>query len=353
MAKLEFSGPLRHRLRSFLALNRIAISVYARHLFARRIAPDWSAEMEIGILFWRHQFTRAMAQSDMRTGRDIFNSLLTLTDDTYEITQHPYSAPNGHWFIPKTRTTNKVLLYFHGGGYTFDGPVSTRFGAMLAHHTGARVFMPRYRLTPEHPHPAQAQDARSAWDFLRHSHDAQNLIVIGDSAGGHMALTLIKDLKGRDQPALCIALCPWTDIGKRGDSMQSNNHYDLVQGWMAIRFGQWLNPNATYPHEDLSPIHWDFSGLAPIYIQVGGREMLRDMITDFAHAQTEGGASVLMDLWADMPHDFQAYDSFQASSIQALARLRDIVHSLDQGSPHLQPLPQVTQVAAGCFSTGG
>lgn len=353
MPNFVFSGSLFNRLRSFGTLNRIALGVYARHACGRKIAPDWDANMEIGILFWRHQFTTAMNSPNIKTGRAIYDSLHVLPDESYAVNMRVQDTPKGRWIEPKSVTVDMTLLYLHGGGYTFSGAVSQNHAAMLAHHTGARVFMPTYRLTPEHPHPAQAQDALSAWDFLRHNVRAEKLCVIGDSAGGHMALTLLKSLRdrGSEQPALCVGLCPWTDIGERGDSLQTNDRYDLVQGWMALRFGEWLDPKGTFGREALSPINWDFSGLAPLYLQAGGRENLRDMIVDFAHVQSKHGASVMLDLWADMPHNFQAGDSLHASSAQSLKRIKAIIQAVDTGDVMPAPLSVVTQVAQGVFSS--
>jgi len=142
---------------------------------------------------------------------------------------------------------------------------------MLAHHSKLPLFFPHYRLTPEHPHPAQAEDALAAWRYVTARTPAERVIVIGDSAGGHMALTLLQTLKaqGLPQPALCIGLCPWTDIGERGDSLHGNDKYDLVQGWMALQFGEWHEPGNKFGRQVLSPIHPDFSDLAPIYLPAG------------------------------------------------------------------------------------
>jgi acetyl esterase/lipase len=198
---------------------------------------------------------------------------------------------------------------------------------MLAANTGLHLFMPHYRLTPEHPHPAQAEDALEAWAYLTLTHGPKEIVVLGDSAGGHMALTLLQDLKRQNvaQPALCIGLCPWTDIGNRGQSLTENNRYDLVQGWMALKFGEWLDPGGQFGRQALSPICQDFSGTAPIYLQAGGREILRDMIVEFAEVQKANGAQIVLDVWPDMPHNFQAYDGLKQSSTEALHKIRNAI----------------------------
>lgn len=344
MVKLTFSGPLSLRLRSFAKLSQIATKVYLRHAFNKRIAPDWDANTEIGIRFVRHQFTAAMTHQDIAKGRLLFDSVQTETDDQYDVTTEPSTNPMGTWYHPKTIRTETKLLYLHGGGYTFHGGVSDRFAAMLAHHTGNVLFAPHYRLTPEHPHPAQAEDALEAWTYMTRKTAPKNIVTIGDSAGGHMALMLLQTLRkeGLDQPALCIGLCPWTDIGERGASLRDNDRYDLVQGWMALKFGEWLDPGNKFGRETLSPIFQDFSGLAPIYLQAGGREMLRDMIVEFAQIQRSKGADVTLDLWSDMPHVFQAYDSLTESSSMALNRIATVIKARAENNTHFQSLEEIT-----------
>jgi monoterpene epsilon-lactone hydrolase len=351
MPVIRFKGPLKHRVLSMIALNRAVVSTSVRRLFGQRMEPSWSLSVEIGIRFWRAQFTRAMAQADMATGRAIFDSLVTETDDVYDVLTEHTGTPEGCWYRPRHVKSKATLLYLHGGGYAFDGPVSARFAAMLAHHCQAALFMPRYRLTPEHPHPAQADDAVTAWQYLCQTRAAHEIVVIGDSAGGHMALMLLQSLKARGlaQPALCVGLCPWTDIGARGDSLTAHDRFDLVQGWMAVRFGDWLDPDRAFGRSELSPIAYDFTGLAPLYLQAGGREVLHDMICEFADQQAARDVDVMLDVWPDMPHDFQAYDSMKASSVAALERIRLVVDAHMEGRA-VMARSDATRVASGRFA---
>jgi epsilon-lactone hydrolase len=351
MAKVKFSGPISLRIASLAVLSKIAISTLVQHAFGKRMASDWDANFETGIRFWRHQFTSAMHQSDIARGRLIFDSLQTETDHAYAVTANQSNLPKGTWYIPDKRRSDATILYLHGGGYTFHGAMSKRFAAMLAHHCGAPLFAPDYRLTPEHPHPAQAEDALAAWRYVADQTPVEKLVVIGDSAGGHMALMLLQNLRLEDlpQPALCIGLCPWTDIGERGASLHANDQYDLVQGWMALRFGTWLDPGGHFGREALSPVSHSYKNLAPVYLQAGGREVLGDMIRDFADDQAKLGADILLDIWPDMPHDFQAFDSDQASSNEALSRIRCAVEKFVDGVGTFAAGPN-SAASAGIFA---
>lgn len=167
-----------------------------------------------------------------------------------------------------------------------------------------------------------------------------------------MALSLLLNLRtlGLPQPALCIGLCPWTDIGERGASLHGNDHFDLVQGWMALRFGEWLDPDGRYGRSALSPIFHSFRGLAPIYLQAGGREVLRDMIADFAMVQTAHGADILLDVWPDMPHVFQTFNSLKPSSREAIERIRAAVAHFVDGNGGFSPVER-TEWSFGAFGT--
>jgi acetyl esterase/lipase len=351
------------RLSSLLALGKIGAMVYARRAFGRRLEPTWDAELEIAVLFFRRQFTKGMTHSKITKGRQAFDSLLSETKDVYDVTVESCDQPKGHWIIPKKIRSNATLLYLHGGGYTFYGAVNKRFIAMVAHHCGARAFAPDYRLTPEHPHPAQAEDALAAWRYVTTFTPPENVVLVGDSAGGHMALTLLQNLKkeGLPQPALCIGLCPWTDVGERGASLYGNNRWDLIQGWMMKQFSEWLNPGGRFDRAEISPIAHNYKGLAPIYLQAGHREVMCDMISDFAQKQVEHGADVLLDVWPHMPHEFQAFDLLNPSATDALERIGLAIDAfvdkkmvfargpntvLEHGVFSTQPKAQVRQVEA-------
>ena len=327
MARIKMEGPLALRLSSFWALNSIALSTYLRRLFGKQMAPDWSADLEIGVRFYRRQFTKALTCGDAAKGRMILNSLQTETSDVYNVDVREVSEPKGKWYQPHEKKTDATVLYFHGGGYSFYGGMSHRFGAMLAHHIGAPVFAVDYRLTPEHPYPAQSDDALAAWGYLTETLAPKKLVVVGDSAGAHMALMLLQDLKAinRAQPAGAIAMSPWTDIGDSGPHLHANDPTDLVQGWMAVQFGTWLNPQGEAMRAKLSPIAHDYQNCAPIYLQVGGREIFHETSLEFAETQKKNGANLMLDVWPSMPHDFQLFDSTQVASSEALLRISEAV----------------------------
>ncbi len=327
MPKTTLQGRLPHRLRSLATLIGTTADVLARRAIGRPLVPEWNIGFEIGTLFVRRQFNRAFAMADIAEARAWFDSLYMVVEPQLPVDVRPAGPhePAGDWFVPHGPRSALTLLYFHGGGYAYYAAVSRHFIAMLAHKLQVSIFAPNYRLTPEHPHPAQLDDGLAAYrHLLQAGVDPRNLVVGGDSAGGHLALMLVASLHaaGLSQPAMALALSPWTDIGRRGESQFGNDRYDMVQGYQTLKYGAWLKGDTGLDDEALSPMHQEYDKSCPIYIQAGGKEILVDMIRDFARTLAQQSARVRLDVWEHMTHEFHAYGDTLPQSRQALAALR-------------------------------
>ena len=326
MTKMIFQGSKRHQIRSFVTLWRTVFGVLLRRAIGKPLVREWPIDFEMGTLFIRRQFNHAFSLTDINEGRAYFDSLVTMAQDVVEVDIVPSSAgePKGDWFIPKGHSSALTMLYLHGGGYTFYLEVTKRWIALLAQKLQMPIFAVDYRLTPEHAHPAQLEDSLSAYrHLLENGVKPSKLVVCGDSAGGHLLLMTLSKLAEHDlpQPALGIGISPWTDIGQRGASQFGNDQYDMVQGYQTLKYGQWLKGNSAYSEQELSPIDQDFSHCAPIYLQAGGKEILVDMIRDFAHMQKEKGVAVRLDVWPHMTHEFHAYGDTLPQSCEAIQML--------------------------------
>ena len=83
--------------------------------------------------------------------------------------------------------TDSVLLWFHGGGYSIGSAAGyTEFASALSAACGVTVIVPDYRLAPEHPFPAAADDAVTVADWVAGAYGEH--AIGGDSAGSALAL---------------------------------------------------------------------------------------------------------------------------------------------------------------------
>ncbi|TSD89379.1 alpha/beta hydrolase [Mycobacterium sp. KBS0706] len=97
----------------------------------------------------------------------------------------------GLLFTPPDPAPGVAIVYFHGGGFVAGSPATHRgVTAWLAKLTGMRVLSGRYRLAPEHPFPAQRDDAVAALAAI----GGDRLILAGDSAGACVALWGLRGL---------------------------------------------------------------------------------------------------------------------------------------------------------------
>ena len=98
------------------------------------------------------------------------------------------------------------------GGFVV-GSVKTRrmFTGYLADRLGYNVAAPEYRLAPEHPFPAAPQDCFAAYRVLLNQYAPKRIVLLGESAGGNLVLSVLLQIKDAGLPmpaaALCIAPC--------------------------------------------------------------------------------------------------------------------------------------------------
>lgn len=175
---------------------------------------------------------------------------------------------------------SRVILYLHGGAFFMGSPASYRNRAMrLSYRCRAEVFVPAYRLAPEHPYPAALDDALTAWKVVKSLRPNVRLFIAGDSAGGGLGLSLLVRLRdlGLRMPNGAVLLSPWTDLTVSGASVDGNHGKDL---WFTRKH---LEIWASYDvkHADarspyVSPVFADLSELPSLLLLVGENELLLD-----------------------------------------------------------------------------
>lgn len=203
-----------------------------------------------------------------------------------------------------------ILLHCHGGGYSTGSRIYARtLTAKLAESTSMDVLCFDYRLAPEHPYPAAAEDAMKVWNYLMLlGYGARDIILTGDSAGGNLALSLTLKLKqeGRLLPRGLVLMSPWTDLTSSGQSFESKAELDPVLNKAYIdRMVEAYAGGQELKNPLVSPLFGDFEGFPPAYIQVGENEILLSDSQRLHQAFVDANVSVRMDMYPGMWHVFQ------------------------------------------------
>ena len=185
--------------------------------------------------------------------------------------------------------SERIILYFHGGGYAMGSPES-HYGLIsyLADITKTTIFVPDYRLGPEHKYPSQLEDGMKSYEFLINNlgYEPNQIALSGDSAGGNLALITLLKLKKENKPlpnSLAL-LSPWADPAGKGESYNLEMaDRDILLGPMMKKI--WNSDDELYnfylkdedvdmDNELIFPLKGDYTNCPPIMIQVGTEELL-------------------------------------------------------------------------------
>jgi acetyl esterase/lipase len=221
---------------------------------------------------------------------------------------------------------NRHVLYLHGGAYRLGAPSTYRhFTWRIASAAQARVLVVDYRLAPEHPFPAALEDAVSYYCWLlAEGADPRQIAVIGDSAGGGLALALLLKLRdsGLPLPAAAVVLSPWTDLALTGASLTLNAKLDaMVHAEDIPKFAADYLAGADPRHPYASPLYGDPTGLPPTLIQVGSEELLRDDAVRMAERMQRVHCQAELQIWPRMPHVWHLFAPILPEAREAIAEI--------------------------------
>ncbi len=209
-----------------------------------------------------------------------------------------------------------LLVFLHGGGWVIgDLEIQDGLCRALANRAGCAVLSVDYRLAPEHPFPAAADDAWAAcrWAAACGADlgvDPGRLGVAGDSAGGNLALGVA--LRARDGGApnlrLCLLTCPVVDHRLDDASMTDlAEGYFLTTAKMGWYWDQYAPVGTDRSRPELSPLRADLAGLCPVVVVTAGLDPLRDQGLDLARACSDAGVDTVLMHYGGMIHGFLGF----------------------------------------------
>jgi monoterpene epsilon-lactone hydrolase len=225
----------------------------------------------------------------------------------------------------------QILLFIHGGGYSLGslrshGPLAAQIGR----ETGRRVLFPEYRLAPEHPFPAAADDVLTAWRWLTaQGARPASVAVAGDSAGGGLTLVLLQALRdsGQAAPAAAVLISPWADLTLSGASMTERAAQDQVfsQPRLSALASDYLNGANPRDHA-ASPLFGSHYDPPPLLIQAGSAEVLLSDAERLAEAAAKDGVHVTLNVADGLPHVYHG----ALDTPEATAAIRQIMQFTDE-----------------------
>ncbi|OAL77235.1 esterase [Acinetobacter sp. SFB] len=236
---------------------------------------------------------------------------------------------------PQSEST-QLILHIHGGAF-FLGSLKTHraFLTHVAARTQMQVLHVDYPLAPESVYP-EASDA--IFDIyttlLGQGIQAKDIILSGDSCGANLALGLAVKIRDEGLPQVSglMLLSPFLDLSLSSESLRYNRKHDALLSIETLEAGidYYLPKSVDAADPAISPLFADLSGLPPILVQVGSKEILLDDAQRFKEKAEQAGVDLTYKLYTGMWHNFQMFHTWFDEGQQALADLAEFAHKLDK-----------------------
>lgn len=232
---------------------------------------------------------------------------------------------------PQAGRVELTVFYCFGGGFVTGSPFEeARILAPLSRLAMARVVCPSYRLAPEHPFPAALDDLGRAHEALRGQTGGAGIALVGESAGGNLAISLMSRLDRDSRPRVVALMSPWCDLVNAGESIAFNADRDptLGRAYLDVAARAYAG-GRDLADPGISPLHAALDcGFPPVMITTGTRDLLMSDSIRLAHRLHRGGNPVLLRVWEGLWHVFEFYNDIPESRMS----LAEIASFLRQGA---------------------
>ena len=229
---------------------------------------------------------------------------------------------------PSVIRSEAVILYIHGGGFRL-GSVDSHLKLMsdIANEVSCQLVGINYPLMPEAIYPSQLDHCFNVYCELVKQHSAQNIVVMGDSAGGGLAASLLQKVKQTDSgialPGACVLLSAWLDMTLSGESYVTREQSDPVHKTKMLKVlaKEYAGDTTDLADPLLSPTFGDLHDLPPTLLQVGDCEIGLDDSVDYASKANAAGSLAELSIWPDMIHVFQMFSDELPLAKKAIAEI--------------------------------
>ncbi|PNZ14074.1 alpha/beta hydrolase [Staphylococcus simiae] len=225
---------------------------------------------------------------------------------------------------------DKKILYLHGGFNTLQpSPFHWRLLDKVALSTLYEVVMPIYPKTPEFHINDTYKAIQQVYDQLVSEVGAQNIVVMGDGSGASLALAFVQSLieRGQQVPNKLYLISPILDATLSNKEITD----DLIDKDVILsQFGvneimkKWSD-GLPLTDKKVSPIYGELTGLPPVYMFGGGREITYPDMKLFEHLMEEQHQLIHFYDYPKMVHDFPIYPIRESHKV-----IKQIANSIDE-----------------------
>ncbi len=228
--------------------------------------------------------------------------------------------------------SGKHIFYLHGGAYVAQPlPEHWLFLQHIAQQTGATITVPIYPKAPNHQYQESFDKITAIFTQLLGQINPDEMVLMGDSAGGGFALALAQlcKEKGLPQPGNIILMSPWLDVSMSNPGIPALEDVDPLLGTSyLLAAAQAYAGEADLTDPLLSPIYGSIEGLGKITLFVGTHELFLDDCRKFKHMAEQQGIDINYYEYPNMIHVFPVLPVPLPEVEQAKKQMVDIINGI-------------------------
>ncbi len=209
-------------------------------------------------------------------------------------------------FRPRRKKSVATILYLHGGGYVEHASIVHFFFIdSIQRMCPSTLYMPIYPKAPVHQAPFTVSKTKSIYTSLVQEIQ-EPLFLMGDSAGGGLALAVAQEIK--QQPSHIILISPWLDISLRNPLIKELQEKDPMLHYTHLKnMGISYKGNLDETDPKVSPLFGDITNLAPMTFFVGTHEIFLADARDFHRKCIASGKEINYIEKERMNHDYPLF----------------------------------------------
>lgn len=212
----------------------------------------------------------------------------------------------------KETDSDSIILYLHGGSYMAElKQEHWLFFEGLLQDTNATLVVPDYPLTPKYNYKDVFTMMEPCYEKILENEQDKTWIVMGDSAGGGLALALLEKMgeKGRKMSDALFLLSPWLDTSMENQKIDEVQSKDPMLSKPALKlageqYGRDIKEEDTYL---VDPLYGSLQNLCPIVVFTGTADILNPDVAILEQRCKEAGTQITVKEYENAIHDFILY----------------------------------------------
>ncbi|MEK3758216.1 alpha/beta hydrolase [Paenibacillus sp. FSL R7-0337] len=245
----------------------------------------------------------------------------------YKISQDNRFPVDTYILKSASQADAKQILFIHGGGYVEQPLVwHWHFLHKVTRQLNCTVYVPVYPKAPNYQVMDAVQSVLSVYKHLLENGKPENIVIMGDSAGGGLSLAFAQYLseQGLPQPGNIILLSPWLDITLSNPEIADMLDAEPMLDWETlVEAGKSYAGDLPGTHYLVSPIYGKLTNLATITLFIGTHEFFLPDARKFRELASLNSVNIHYYEYPKMNHVFPVFPIPEAK--KALKQIVDII----------------------------